>query len=326
MRLKGRAVALRKEPQTVRCPMKFTLRQLEYFIAAGETGSITLASERASISQPSISTAISHLERELGTQLFLRHHAQGLSLTPAGRAVLREAKQLIRHAEGLYSVRAEMEQVRGTLSVGCLVTLAPLIMPALSQSFVKQHPGAIIRQSENHQEGLLEGLRRAEIDIAVTYDLQISKAVEFSRLAALPPYALFGASDPLHKADSVTIRELAALPLILLDLPISREYFIGLFMKHGYEPNIAYRSPNQEIVRTMVANGYGYALFNARPKSNIALDGRPLYPVPIAGKHPPAVIGLATLRELAKPRLVAAFETHCRELILEGNIPGMVTP
>jgi DNA-binding transcriptional LysR family regulator len=46
--------------------MKFTLRHLQYFIAAGETGSITLSSEQANISQPAISTAIAHLEQELG--------------------------------------------------------------------------------------------------------------------------------------------------------------------------------------------------------------------------------------------------------------------
>jgi DNA-binding transcriptional LysR family regulator len=305
---------------------KFTLRQLEYFVAAGESGSITLASERANISQPSISTAISHLEQELGTQLFVRHHAQGLSLTPAGRAVLREAKQLIRHAEALYSATAEMDQVRGTLSVGCLVTLAPMVLPALSLSFTGKHPGTDIRQSERHQEGLLHGLQRAEIDIAVTYDLQITQEVAFIPLAALPPYALFGASDPLHRAESVSIRELAQKPMILLDLPISREYFIALFMKHGVEPNITWRSPNHEVVRTMVANGYGYALFNARPKAGIALDGRPLYPVPLSGKHRPATIGLATLRQLTRSRLVEAFEQHCRELIREGNVPGMEIP
>lgn len=59
-------------------PMRFTLKQLEYFVAAGEQGSITFASEKVSISQPSISAAISHLEAEFGVQLFIRHHAQGL--------------------------------------------------------------------------------------------------------------------------------------------------------------------------------------------------------------------------------------------------------
>ena len=54
----------------------------------------------------------------------------------------------------------------------------------------------------------------------------------------LPPYALFGVSDPLHEAESVTIKEVGQLPMILLDLPISREYFIGLFMRKSDEPNI----------------------------------------------------------------------------------------
>src|SRR5918998_3955740 len=98
--------------------MRYTLRQLEYFIAAGEAGSITLASERIHISQPSISTAISHLEKELGVQLFIRHHAQGLSLTPIGRELLREAKSLVAQAERLFSLASEREgQVRGSLAL-----------------------------------------------------------------------------------------------------------------------------------------------------------------------------------------------------------------
>src|SRR5277367_3566156 len=89
-------------PKVRRCriAVNFSLRQLAYFIAAADTGSITLASKRANISQPAISTAISHIERELGVQLFLRHHAQGLSLTAAGRGLLRDSKQLMKQAEG----------------------------------------------------------------------------------------------------------------------------------------------------------------------------------------------------------------------------------
>ena len=104
--------------------MRYTLRQIEYFIATAETGSITLASERVNISQPSISTAIAHLEDELGTQLFIRRHAQGLSLTSAGRLLLVEAKRLIEQAEHVYSVASEVgERVRGQLSLGCFITL-----------------------------------------------------------------------------------------------------------------------------------------------------------------------------------------------------------
>ena len=102
--------------------MRFTLKQLQYFVATGETGSIKLASERLNISQPSISSAISHLERDLAVQLFVRHHAQGLSLTSAGHRVLREARALLLQANGIYDVANETTNlVRGHLALGCFV-------------------------------------------------------------------------------------------------------------------------------------------------------------------------------------------------------------
>jgi DNA-binding transcriptional LysR family regulator len=304
--------------------MKFTLRQLSYFIAAAETGSITLASKRASISQPAISTAISHIERELDVQLFLRHHAQGLSLTPAGRSLLREAKQLLKQAEGLYSAAADIgRQMRGELSVGWFSTLAPIVMPELVQSFLKAFPDVRVRSHESHQEGLLSNLREAQIEMAITYDLEISEDVDFLPLATLPPYALFGASHPFARERTIKLGQLAAMPMVLLDLPVSREYFLALFIRERLKPNIAFSSIKFEVVRTMVANGLGYSLGNVRPRADVALDGRRLHRVALAGDPPALRIGIATLKQLKKTRLAEAFERHCQELISDNYIPGM---
>ncbi len=304
--------------------MKFTFRQLAYFIAAAETGSITAASKRANISQPAISTAISHIERELNVQLFLRHHAQGLSLTPAGRALLRDAKQLLKQADGLYSAAAEIShQVRGELSVGWFSTLAPIVMPELVQAFLKAFPETRIRSVESHQEGLVKSLRAAEIEVAITYDLQIGEDIDFLPLATLPPYALFGAGHPLARERAVRLSQLAHLPMVLLDMPMSREYFLALFFRDRLEPTIAWSSAKLDVVRTMVANGLGYTLANVRPRADVALDGRRVFRVPLSGDPPPVRIGIATLKQLKKTQLVGAFERHCRELISEKNIPGM---
>ena len=304
--------------------MKFTLRQLAYFIAAAETGSITLASRRANISQPAISTAISHIERELDVQLFLRHHAQGLSLTPAGRVLLRDAKQLLKQAEGLYSAAADIShQMRGELSVGWFSTLAPIIMPELVNSFLKAFPETRIRPLEGDQEGLLASLRRAESEVAITYDLQISDDVSFLPLATLPPYALFGASHPLAREQTVKLSQLEPLPMVLLDMPMSREYFLALFIRERLKPNVVWTSSKLDVVRTMVANGLGYTLANVRPRADVALDARRVYRVPLSGDQPPVRLGIATLKELKKTRLVDAFERHCVELISDSCIPGM---
>lgn len=307
--------------------MRFSLRQLEYFIAAGEMGSITLASEMIHISQPSISTAISHLERELKAQLFIRHHAQGLSLTPVGRALLSEAKRVIAQTENLYTIAAETSgAVRGTLSLGCMVTLAPMLVPELSQGFVSAFPDATIRHVEGHQEDLLRGLRRSEIDLALTYDLQIPDDIAFTALVSLPPYIVVAEAHPLALRDSVTLEELSERHLVLLDLPLSREYFLALFMAAGITPMITARSAYPEVIRAMVANGASYALFNVRPRSDQALDGRKLVSIRLAGQHHPMTIGIATLRELTKSKLVEAFQAHCQACISGTYIPGMIAP
>ena len=65
----------------------YNLRQLKYFITTVECGSVAEASRKLYIAQPSISTAIKGLEDSFGVQLLIRHHAQGVSLTPSGARV-----------------------------------------------------------------------------------------------------------------------------------------------------------------------------------------------------------------------------------------------
>ena len=304
--------------------MRFTLKQLEYFVAAGEEGSIKRASARINISQPSISSAISHLETDLGVQLFVRQHAQGLTLTTAGQRLLHEARALIQQASSLYDVANETSnEIRGQLALGCFVTLAPMIMPELCHSFQEAHPAVQLRPVEGDHESLMSQLRRADVEIVLTYDLQVPEGIAFEPLAALPPYVLVAAGHPLAAREKVELKDLESEPMILLDLPYSREYFLSIFYQEGLAPDIASRSRQQDVVRTMVANGYGYTLANVRPRNLVALDGRKLCQIPLEGDHRPMRIGIATLNQERKTRLLQAFEAHCRKLISDGAVPGM---
>jgi hypothetical protein len=141
---------------------------------------------------------------------------------------------------------------------------------------------------EGDQKELLEGVRRSKVDLALTYD-----DIEFSPLAGLPPHVLLSDIHPLAQRSVLTLQELESEPLIHVDLPLSREYFLSLFMKEGLSPNIVIRSAHQEVIRTMVANGHGYSLFNVRPRSDYALDGRKVVRVRLAGDHRPIIEGSA---------------------------------
>jgi len=307
--------------------LRITLRQLEYFVAAGEAGSITGAAERINISPPSISMAVSSLEREFGVQLFVRHHAQGLSLTFAGRELLNQAKQLLGQAEGLSSAAFDLsDQVRGRLSVGCLVTLAPMILPELIHGFMQEHPDIEIDVSEGDQERLLQSLHRAELGVALTYDLDLHPNMRFRPLVSLPPHVLLGESHPLAHRASLTLEELVDEDFLLLDLPLSSDYFLSLFRAERLEPRIRYRSSSLEVIRTMVANDQGYTLANTLPRSEQALDGRRTVRVPLEGVHRPMTIGLLSLADVQKSKLFSAFERHCCDLITASHIPGMAPP
>jgi DNA-binding transcriptional LysR family regulator len=306
--------------------VRLTLRQLAYFVAAGEAESVTLAAQRIRISQPTLSTAIRDLERSLGLQLFVRHHAQGISLTPAGQEFLREANELLRQAAELERFALELaDEVRGPLELGCLVTLAPLVAPRLCQEFQAAHPEVALHLVEGGQDELLEQRRRGSLSLALTYDLQLAEEIAFEPLVSLPPYALFAAGHPFAQRRSVTLAELAGEPLILLDLPLSREYFLSLFLGAGVEPQVRLRSQHLDVIRSLVGNGYGYTLVNARPRLDRAPDGSPLAAVRLRGRHRALDLGMASLAGVRETRAVTAFREHCRRLVTPAGVPGILT-
>ena len=304
--------------------MSFTLRQIEYFVAAVDAGSITEAALSIPVAQSSVSSAIAQLEAALGVQLFIRHHAQGITLTSEGRQFVERARSLLREADELERFASDLTaEVKGTLDLGCLVTLAPLVAPHLGKSFRDRHPAVNVEMTEAGQSELVSGLRSGQLSVALTYDLELDRSVSFTPLATLPPVAIFAADHRLAANSTVTIQELVEEPLVLLDLPLSRDYFRRLFSDLGFEPTVAHRSMHPEVIRTMVANGFGYSIVNARPSIAVSLDGRPLVIKPIEGSPEPMIMGLARLSDLRPTRLVEAFEQHCRAAVASNTLPGL---
>ena len=101
--------------------IRFTLRQLEYLVAVGETGSIAAAAEQVNVSSPSISSAISQFEADLGIQIFIRKHAQGLTLTSGGVQIYEQARHILREAGIIVDLANDItDTIQGTITVGFL--------------------------------------------------------------------------------------------------------------------------------------------------------------------------------------------------------------
>jgi DNA-binding transcriptional LysR family regulator len=301
--------------------LKFTLRQLEYFVAAAEAGSIAAAAERIHISAPSISVAIAQLEDPLDAALFIRLR-NGLNLTRAGEEVLARARIVLENAAALYeAVNRDDTRLKGRLALGCLTTLAPLVMPELVHAFSCMHPAVALELIEAAQDQLISHLRRGIADVVITYDMHVPQDLEFEALASLPPLMMVPPGHALAQRASIELRDVAGEPYILLDLPYSRDYFLAVFKEAGVVPNIGMRTTQLDVVRTMVANGLGVSLVVSRPLNEAALDGKPVVSVPIANAAP-LPIGSLTRRQ-ADTALIAAFRQHARMTISDDYIPGM---
>lgn len=295
-------------------PLRFTLRQLEYLVAVGECGSISQAAERLSVSPPSISTSIAQLEAEFGFPIFVRKHAQGMSLTRDGRVFLAEAQAVLCDADRLNDLANDITgRVRGPFKVGCLQTFAQIVLPQLRRSFVDRYTEIEFQQTEAHQMALIEMLRNADIDIALTYDLSIPADLVFVELATLPPYLVFPEAHPLAGRESVALAEVAPYPMVLLDLPLSSDYFLALFAAAGARPNIVERTRDLPIAQSLVANGFGYTIANIPPVTDLSPDGHRLRFVPLTAPVRPLRMGLVHAGGGASFSKARAFVAHCRE-------------
>lgn len=308
-------------------PLRFTLRQLEYFVAVGETGSIVLAAEKLHVSSPSISAAIAGLEAEFGLQLFVRHHARGLALTQAGRQLKLKAGQVLAEAEAMNRLVGEIAgNVRGALAIGCLLTFAQILVPRLRRGFEDAHPLVDIHQFEMNQQQIFDALRAGEIDVALTYDLAIPDDLVFVPLISLPPYVLFPDDHPLADLPQVTAKMLQDHPMVLLDLPLSSDYFLSFFRLSGLKPLIAERTRDMAVMRSLVANGYGYSIANIRPLNDLAPDGRKLRYVPMVGPVAPMMLGIVMAKAADSVLTVSTFVEHCRAAVTDASVPGLTMP
>jgi DNA-binding transcriptional LysR family regulator len=179
------------------------------------------------------------------------------------------------------------------------------------------------RQSETHQAALIEGLRDASLDVALTYDLSLPADLEFVALATLPPFAMLAANHPLAQAKSVSVADLADLPFVLLDLPLSGDYFLSFFDKAALRPRIVERSRDMAVVQSLVANDFGYSIINFRPLTNLAPDGKKLAFVPLTGHVQPMRMGLLCAPGSRASLTIRAFIDHA-ETALQSLLPDLI--
>ena len=237
------------------------LHQLRYACAVADTGSFSRAAERCQIAQPSLSQQILKLEEDLGARLFDRL-GRSIRLTDAGRAFLPHARSVLEElAAARSSVSSQHTDVRGSVSVGVIPTIAPYLMPAYAASFLGSFPEAKMRIVEEMTPVLVEGLRDLSIDLAILALPLRHKDLEISPLRTEPVFAALPKDHPRAAANTLSLKDLRGEPFVMLrDGHCFRDLSIAACSSARITPNIAFESGQFSSVLAMVGAGVGISM------------------------------------------------------------------
>ncbi|MYB24654.1 MAG: LysR family transcriptional regulator [Acidimicrobiia bacterium] len=285
-----------------------TLRELENFVAVAENSSMTHGAAAVGISQPAMSGSIQSLERTLGVSLLVRHRGHGVSLTPEGAQLIAEAREVLSRAADITSFMFDSgSDSVGRVLLGSLVTVAPIVVPAMVREFTDRNPQIDVRLQTGTQDDLLAWLRSGEIHAAITYDIELGNDLDFLKLLDAEPHALLPTGHALATAETVSLEELADEPYVLLDLPISRQYLTSLFLAADVSLRPVARHTDLDLIRTLVGNGFGFSVVNLLPAAATAQDGSRLAYVKLRTSVKPVALGLVRRKGGTQSRRLEEF-------------------
>jgi LysR family transcriptional regulator, hydrogen peroxide-inducible genes activator len=235
--------------------------QLRYVCAIADTGNFSRAAERCQITQPSLSQQVLKLEEELGTKLFDRL-GRSIRLTEAGRAFMPRARTILEQMEAARSTAADQNtDLRGSVAVGVIPTVAPYLIPSYVARFAKKYPDAKLRIVEETTSVLVEGLRDLSIDVAILALPLRHKDLELFLIRTEPLFAALRIDHPRASAKSLALKDLRGEPFVMLrDGHCFRDLSIDTCKRARITPNIAFESGQFSSLLGMVAAGVGVSL------------------------------------------------------------------
>lgn len=261
---------------------RYTLRQLESFVAVAEAGSIVEAASELGLSSSAVGAAVNDLEHALAATLTIRRKSRGVEITAHGKFVLREARDILSRAEDLEeATRGPDTDIYGKVTIGSYVSLAPTLLAPVMAEFGAKHPHVELEFVTGTQQDLAEQVLAGRLDVLIAYDLGLPAGLNITLLGGARPTAVLPVQHRLADHDFVDLRALAQEPMILLDISPSRENTFLIFSEAGLTPNIGYRTTDFEVTRSMVAYGMGYAILVQRPAGDLAYDGTEVVVKPI---------------------------------------------
>ncbi|TFF22020.1 LysR family transcriptional regulator [Jiella endophytica] len=288
------------------------LRQLEILRAVVQYRTTIGAAERLGMSQPSISTAVRHIETVLGFKLFERV-SNRLVPTDEALILLEESEPLFHLRDAVNQRAADLKAGRiGRVRVASTAELSEAILPRVIADYMTRHPQVQLALETRPLDSVLQTVENGLADVAFVIAAYERNALNYQTLATLRAVCLCSKDDPLARMSAVTARRLVERPMVgpqitnRIGLMISEAFRAS---GYDYRPNVETRFMN--AAARIVREGWGITLVDELTAMTAMRPGLVVVPFePALTFDLSAALPRGKVPSRQAQHFISAFEVH----------------
>ncbi len=300
--------------------MDITLRQIKYFIAAAETGKISLAASLLSISPSSITESIKELEKIIGVSLISRHR-KGVNLTFDGYRFLQHCYNInasVTDAE--FALKNSHTDLAGNLSLGITITVAGYFMASTLARFKRTFPQINIKLFEYPRGRIEVMLKEGKLDLSVLLVSNVdNNDLVLETLVRSKRRLWTSVNHPLCSKNKISMKDISKEPYIQLMIDEAGVTHLNFWRKFKLSPSILFRTESVEAVRSMVAIGSGVTILSDMVYRPWSLEGDRIAAHEIINDVPSMDVGLAWPKDRKLSKISRSFIEFCQMEYTSGN-------
>ncbi len=306
------------------------IRQIKYFVAVIDCGSLSRAARQVHVAQSALSKQMSALEDDLGVQLFHRSH-NGVVASEAGKVFYEYAQGMLKHlTDARAAVSSSQDQVSGSITVALPQSVATILAMPLMRTVAARYPQVAFHLNEELTGNVMDQLLHGRVDLALFTSLDLPPQVLFSALIEEDFYLIHRANAPdAPPAGEVSLEQALARPLVFPSQ--AHGHCTRTVVEHAVKQRglaagqIAMEVNSVHILKSAVEAGIGHTIMPLNLAMREIGDGR-LVAHRIAAQGVSRILGICSCASMPASHLKTLISELIREIVggmcQNGDWPG----